>query len=165
MYLEYASPTYFQKMPTHYRMSRNLPSECAPNAGIRPISNYSMQLFDIAELSERWLYLDLCTIFKIVHGLFNLPLAFLILTQAELKVLMNSFCFIDSLPALANYTCTSITRCPSYSCLFSSTTIYCRYLHHPTSSKMFTLHNAERNCKECVTLRKGVQGSTFCYIM
>ena len=73
MYLEYASPTYFQKMPTHYRMSRNLPSECAPNAGIRPIPNYSMQLFDIAELSERRLYLDLCTMFKIVHGLFNFP--------------------------------------------------------------------------------------------
>ena len=93
------------------------------------------------------------------------PLAFLILTQAELKVLTNSFCFIDPLPALANYTCTSITRCPSYSCLFSSTTIYCRYLHHRTPSKMFTFHHAERNCKECVTLRKGVQGSNFCYIM
>ena len=62
------------------------------------------------------------------------PLAFLILTQAE-----------DPLPALANYTYTSIIRCPLYSCLFSSTTIYCRYLHHRTPSKMFTLHHAERN--------------------
>ena len=51
-----------------------------------------LQLFDITKLSERRLYLDLCTMFKIV--------AFLILTQAELKVLTDPFCFIDPLPAL-----------------------------------------------------------------
>ena len=51
-----------------------------------------LQLFDITELSERRLYLDLCTMFKIV--------AFLILTQAKLKVLTDPFCFIDPLPTL-----------------------------------------------------------------
>ena len=32
-----------------------------------------LQLFDITKLSERRLYLDLCTMFKIVHGLFHFP--------------------------------------------------------------------------------------------
>ena len=65
-----------------------------------------LQLFDITKLSERRLYLDLCTMFKIVHGLFISPLAFLILTRAELQVLTDPFCFIDSSPTLT----TSITR-------------------------------------------------------
>ena len=46
-----------------------------------------VQLFNITELSEHRLYLDLCTMF-IVHGLFS-PLAFLIITQAELKELKH----------------------------------------------------------------------------
>ena len=45
---------------------------------------YSQLLQLFTELSELRLYLDLCTMFKIVHGLFHSPLAFLILTQAEL---------------------------------------------------------------------------------
>ena len=34
-----------------------------------------LQLFDITKLSECRLYLDLCTMFKIVHGLFNLAVS------------------------------------------------------------------------------------------
>ena len=71
-------------------------SECTPNAGNQAYSQL-LQLFDITKLSERRLYLDLCTLFKIVHGLFNFPSG-IFNTQAELKVLTDPFCFIDSLP-------------------------------------------------------------------
>ena len=47
-------------------------SECAPNAGNQAHFQL-LQLYDITKLSERRLYLDLCIMFKIVHGLFNFP--------------------------------------------------------------------------------------------
>ena len=65
---------------------------------------YSQLLQLFTKLSELRLYLDLCIMFKIVHGLFHFP--FLILTQAELQVLTDPFCFINPSPALT----TSITR-------------------------------------------------------
>ena len=64
-----------------------------------------LQLFDITKLSERRLYLDLCTMFKIVHGLFHFPSG-IFNTRAELQVLTDPFCFINPSPALT----TSITR-------------------------------------------------------
>ena len=64
------------------------------------------------KLSERRLYLDLCTMFKIVHGLFHFPSG---LTRAELQVLIDPFCFIDPSPALTtSITHLSIVQSPHY---------------------------------------------------
>ena len=65
-----------------------------------------LQLFNIAELSERKLYLDFCTCSKLCTDYLISLWYFLILTQAELKVLTDPSCFIDLSPALT----TSITR-------------------------------------------------------
>ena len=87
-------------------MSRNLPPECAWDQAYSQL----LQLFNIAELSEHRHYLDLCTMLKIVHGLF-FPSGILILTQAELKVLTDPFCLIDPSPALiTSITCLSLEQ-------------------------------------------------------
>ena len=101
---QYGTPTC-RKISTHERMFRNLPSECAPNAGIRPIPNCSSCLTSLNCLNENSTLTSapcskLCTDYLI--SLWH----FLILTQAELKVLTDPSCFIDLSPALT----TSITR-------------------------------------------------------
>ena len=86
-------------------MSRNLPSECAPNAGIRHIPNCSSCLTSLNYLNaDSTLTSAPCS--KLSTDYFISPLAFLILTRAELQVLTDPFCFIDPSPALT----TSITR-------------------------------------------------------
>ena len=58
------------------------------------------QLFNIPTLSECRLYLDLCTMFKVVHDYLNFLLAFWTHIMAELQALTGHFCFIDPSPAL-----------------------------------------------------------------
>ena len=107
-HLEYASPVWNPYLQKNINTLENVQifalkmcSKCWDQA-------YSqlLQLFDITKLSECRLCLDLCTMFKIVHGLYFIsPLAFFN-TRVELQVLTDPFCFIDPSPALT----TSITR-------------------------------------------------------
>ena len=86
-------------------MSRNLPSECATNAGIRPIPNCSSCLTLLNCLNaDSTLTSAPCS--KLCMDYLVSPLGFLILTQAELKVLTDPFCFIGLSLTLT----TSITR-------------------------------------------------------
>ena len=86
-------------------MSRNLPSECASNAGIRPIPKCSSHLTSLNCLNaDSTLTSAPCS--KLCTDYLIFPLAFLILTQVELKVLTDPFCFID----LSSTLTTSITR-------------------------------------------------------
>ena len=65
-----------------------------------------LQLFDITKLSERRLYLDLCTMFKIVHGLFHFSSGIFNTYSGRTPSTNRPFCFIDPSLALT----TSITR-------------------------------------------------------
>ena len=80
-------------------MFRNLPSECAPSAGIRPTPNCFS--YSYPTLSECRPYLDLCICLKLyIHELFGFPPGILNTKSAELQALTDHFCFVDPSPML-----------------------------------------------------------------
>ena len=91
-------------------MSRNLLSECALKAGIRPIHNWSSCLTSLDCLNaDSTLTSAQCS--KLCTDYLLSPLAFLIITQAELKVLTHPFCFIGlSLTLTTSITCLSLEQ-------------------------------------------------------
>ena len=74
-HLEYASPVWNPYLQKNITTLENVQKFALKMCSKRWDQAYSqlLQLFDITKLSERRLYLDLCTMFKIVHGLFHFP--------------------------------------------------------------------------------------------
>ena len=74
-HLEYASPVWNPYLQKNINPLENVQKFALRMCSKRWDQAYSqlLQLFDITKLSERRLYLDLCTKFKIVHGLFHFP--------------------------------------------------------------------------------------------
>ena len=93
--LEYASPVwnpYLQKNINTLENVQNLPSECAPNAGIRPIPNFSSHLTSLNCLNaDSTLTSAPCS--KLCTDYLIFPLAFLILTQVENQSTNRPFLF------------------------------------------------------------------------
>ena len=105
----YSSGTYPWYIHTQFSME-SLPAEknkhtggyseiCTPSTGTRSTPSYSSYLTFILGQKTR-LYFDLCTMFKIVHGLFEFSPGICNIYYGRLQALTDYFCFIDPLLTL-----------------------------------------------------------------
>ena len=74
-HLEYASPVWNPYLQKNMNSLENVQKFALKMCSKRWDLGYAqlLELFDVPELSERRLYLDLCTLFKIVHNHFYFP--------------------------------------------------------------------------------------------
>ena len=66
--LRICQPSMKPLLAEKYQHTRECAESCPQNV-LQTLGSPIAQLFNVPELSERRLYLDLCTMFKIVHGL------------------------------------------------------------------------------------------------
>ena len=101
-HLEYASPVWNPYLQKNINTLEEVQKFALRMCSKQRDQAYSqlLQLFNIPTLSECRLYLDLCTMFKVVHDYLNFLLAFWTHIMAELQALTGHFCFIDPSPAI-----------------------------------------------------------------